>query len=66
MTTKLALVREQVGEMLAEAAELFVPEARLTFIMRVPGKPGTYLVLTDDPDLPEVSRVMLESQRVPE
>ena len=57
-------VRLKVSQFLARAAKWFVPEAKLTFTMRVPGNDDCFLIVTDD-DLTELIRVIeLELKRV--
>lgn len=44
---------------LEELANLFVPEAKLTFVMRVPGELDTVsMLVSDDPDLQAVRSVI--------
>ena len=50
--THLAIERH-----LNELRELFIPEAELTFIMRVPDMPETYMLITND-DLDELSKTI--------
>lgn len=41
-------VCELIIEKLNELRPAFIPEAELTFIMRVPGDPNCYMIVTND------------------
>lgn len=43
-----AQVGKQIEIALNELSEYFVPEAELTFIMRVPGEENTHMILSND------------------
>jgi hypothetical protein len=51
-----ALTFREIEKHLAKMTELFVPEAKLTFMMRIPGNDETVIIGTSD-DLAEVSRI---------
>ena len=48
MTYAVQLVRAEIERQLDRLAKHFVPEARLTFLMRVPGHPDKSLLVTSD------------------
>ena len=52
-TSKLERTYESVVALLLEAEPLFIPEAKLTFVMRVPGNTEAEMVVSGD-DLTEV------------
>lgn len=65
--TTIEYARAVVAEHLAELAGLFVPEATLTFVMRIPGELDTVsMLVSDDPDLAAVRGVInyLEGEEV--
>jgi hypothetical protein len=47
-----------LDQMLTEAESLFVPGAVLTFVMRVPDRPESYLILTREKDFTEVIELL--------
>jgi hypothetical protein len=51
MSDAVGAVGREVQRHLAEMAELFVEDARLTLVMRVPGKPGGWFVIGSDQEL---------------
>ena len=52
----------KIQHTLRKLQKLFVPEARLTFFMRVPGNDECSIVVTSD-DLSKVSEVILKLSR---
>lgn len=55
------MTAEEAGKEVAVAlnalAPLFVPEAQLTFIMRVPGAPDSHMIISND-DLGELAQIL--------
>lgn len=51
-------VRDQIRASLATLSDLFVPEAKLSFVMRVPGNDDCSMLITDDPDIEALVRVV--------
>lgn len=50
--------RTRIQAALVVLSDLFVPEAKLTFVMRVPGNDDYSMLITDDPDLEALVRVV--------
>ncbi|MCK5611076.1 hypothetical protein KAR91_54890 [Candidatus Pacearchaeota archaeon] len=55
------LVGMKVGKALNKLSEFFVPEAELTFIMRVPGVPDTQMIISND-NLKELSEILAKQK----
>lgn len=53
----LEYTRKKVEEALNNLRSCFIDEAELTFIMRVPGKPETYMIVSND-KLDELSELL--------
>jgi len=51
MTPDLDRIRDIIVHQLTGLERLFVPEARLTFVMRVPGDSGSQIIISADPEL---------------
>jgi len=54
-----------ITETLAELEGLFLPRCRLTFVMRDPGNDECSMLITNDPDLAAVRRVIEKLERRP-
>ena len=50
-------VHSEVQAMLNSLRPLFIDDAELTFIMRVPGKPAVFMVITND-NLSELAKLL--------
>lgn len=55
--SKIDLIHKKVEEALNDLRLNFIDEAELTFIMRVPGKPNAYIIISND-NLVELSRLL--------
>lgn len=56
-------LRSLIADRLSDLEALFVPEARLTFVMRVPGQAGVHLVVSKDDELAARINAELEGAR---
>lgn len=62
MSSKAERVKAAVTQRLNELFPLFVDEARLTFIMRVPGSPDMHMIITNDDNLDELAQLLVAQQ----
>lgn len=55
---------DEISAALNKLRPLFTPDCELTFVMRKPGSPGVYMVISND-DLDEVIAVIEKSKARP-
>lgn len=55
---RVEATREAVASALADLEDFFLPRCRLTFLMRDPENDECTMLITNDPDLPAVRRVI--------
>lgn len=61
MSTNLRNAHQAVADALGKLSDLFTEDAKLTFVMRVPGFPDRFMVVGDDTDLQAVADTVIRS-----
>ena len=59
---KVRNAHQQVANALAALSAFFTDDAKLTFVMRVPGKPDCFMVIGDDEVLAAVAETVIRSR----
>lgn len=59
--SNLRNAHQAVANALGKLSEYFTPDAKLTFVMRVPGHPDRFIVVGDDKDLQAVADTVIRS-----